>query len=529
MAYNVEKLAKLKSLKQLAEKVAQDFAPKSQLDALSARVDGIGSVGGGGSGGISSVKVNGAAQTVTDGAVDIAVPVNVSDLNNDSKFQTEAQVAAAVAAADHLKRKIVANKDAIDLTAPDAAQYIYMVQKGSAESGDKYDEYMVIDGAVERVGDWTVDLDGYVQKETGKGLSTNDYTDGEMARLAAIADTMHTAPTSTQFRATTPAYSGTGPILEQTIETLLGSEGLASLTASGTDSEGGSLYDIEINGAVVGQYTKDATLSQVVEGINASEEAGVRVSYSENDSKFIFTAKKFGAGGNVEIGTGLAGALFDAVSDLAFGSKKFVEPYGITWLKDGESERVEFAIDGYGEVKLDITKDTTIQNVVDRLNGSLFNGSYMFSCSKYTGQIEMKSKSSGALAELKIKDSWGDPVNFDSSDAPASPYTYGKDGVFTAIEVNGVVQSVWDKTVNIVVPTKVSQLTNDGGFIKAEDIATDDEIAEMLNEVFAAVEEAAGEVVSEEGTADGMESEDLPGEDRADETDASSAEEGSAG
>lgn len=114
------------------------------------------------------------------------LPSKLSQLTNDSNFQTEAQVAAAVAAAEHLKRKIVASTDAIDVNADDAAQYIYMVQKGSGKSGDKYDEYMVIDGAVERVGDWAVDLSGYVQKEEGKGLSTNDYTAEDKAKLDSL-------------------------------------------------------------------------------------------------------------------------------------------------------------------------------------------------------------------------------------------------------------------------------------------------------------------------------------------------------
>lgn len=187
MAYNEEKLTKLKHLKQLAQRIDADFATKTELSTLSGRVDSLVTAGGEPNV-ITAVKVNGSAQTITDKAVDITVPVKVSDLNNDSGFQTEAEVAAAVAAADHLKRKIVANTDAIDVSAADAAQYIYMVQKGTAKSGDKYDEYMVIDGAVERVGDWTVDLSGYVEKQEGKGLSSNDYTAEDKDKLAGISE-----------------------------------------------------------------------------------------------------------------------------------------------------------------------------------------------------------------------------------------------------------------------------------------------------------------------------------------------------
>lgn len=127
------------------------------------------------------------------------MPTKVSDLVNDSKYQTESQVAAAVAAADHMKRKIVSGTDAIDLGAADASQYIYMVLKAGTKTGDKYDEYMVIEGALEKVGDWEVDLSGYVQKEDGKGLSTNDYTTAEKEKLAGIATgaNNYTHPTHT--------------------------------------------------------------------------------------------------------------------------------------------------------------------------------------------------------------------------------------------------------------------------------------------------------------------------------------------
>ena len=104
------------------------------------------------------------------------------------KYQTKEQVAAAIAAAEHLTRKKVSGVDAIDLTAADAGKYIYMVPKATAKGGDKYDEYMILDGALEKVGDWAVDLSGYVQKEEGKGLSSNDYTAADKAKLESIAE-----------------------------------------------------------------------------------------------------------------------------------------------------------------------------------------------------------------------------------------------------------------------------------------------------------------------------------------------------
>lgn len=127
----------------------------------------------------------------------------VGNLTKSQKFQTETQVSTAiskaVAAADHLKRKVVNSTADIDLKAADASQYIYMVSKGTAGEADKYDEYMVIDGVLEKMGDWGVDLSGYVQKETGKGLSTNDYTTAEKTKLGGIEEgaNKYTHPTHT--------------------------------------------------------------------------------------------------------------------------------------------------------------------------------------------------------------------------------------------------------------------------------------------------------------------------------------------
>ena len=113
-------------------------------------------------------------------------PKKVSDLTNDAKYQTEEQVAAAVAAAEHLQRKKVSSAADIAATAAGADKFIYMVPKAGAKDGDKYDEYMVLDGAVEKVGDWSVDLNGYQLKEEGKGLSSNDYTNEDKAKLAGL-------------------------------------------------------------------------------------------------------------------------------------------------------------------------------------------------------------------------------------------------------------------------------------------------------------------------------------------------------
>ena len=117
-----------------------------------------------------------------------STPRKVSDLENDAGYQTAADVAAAIEDREHLTKVIVESVEAINLEADDADRYIYLVPKGTGKNKNKYDEYMVLDGALEPVGDWKVNLSGYVQKEDGKDLSSNDYTSEDKEKLGGIAE-----------------------------------------------------------------------------------------------------------------------------------------------------------------------------------------------------------------------------------------------------------------------------------------------------------------------------------------------------
>ena len=104
----------------------------------------------------------------------------------DEDYASKKFVAEQIAAADHLSRKKVASLDAIDLTAADAGKYIYMVPNADAKDGNLYDEYQVIDGQLEFMGNTAVDLSGYVQQEEGKVLSSNDFTDEDKEKLEGL-------------------------------------------------------------------------------------------------------------------------------------------------------------------------------------------------------------------------------------------------------------------------------------------------------------------------------------------------------
>lgn len=185
MAYNEEKLTKLKSLKALAERVKQDYATKASVSALEERVDGLATTGGEPNV-ITAVKVNGAALSIDDKTVDIAVPTKASELTNDSGFQTDAEVAQAITAAIAATGQH-AGFQKVDAV-PDAEEaqenVLYLVM--NAQTGH-YDIYAKVSDEVVLLDDTTVDLSGYVEKVEGKGLSSNDFTDEEKEKLAGIA------------------------------------------------------------------------------------------------------------------------------------------------------------------------------------------------------------------------------------------------------------------------------------------------------------------------------------------------------
>lgn len=209
MAYNEEKLARLKHLKQLAQKA------KADSDAVATRVKALENVGAQANK-IESIKVNGTAQTIDpDKSVNITVPTKTSQLNNDSTFQTSAQVVAAINTA--ISKSGHASFQKVDaVPKADAAQenILYLVMNTTTKH---YDIYAKIKGSsdsytMELLDDTTVDLSGKVDKVAGKGLSTNDYTTAEKTKLAGIAEgankyvhPSYTAKTSGLYKVTVDA------------------------------------------------------------------------------------------------------------------------------------------------------------------------------------------------------------------------------------------------------------------------------------------------------------------------------------
>lgn len=120
---------------------------------------------------------------------DTAIPSKVSELSNDSGFQTSSQVSSAItkataslasqtyvgqqiAAAAHLKREKVS---ALPSVSAANEKTIYMVPK-SGSGNDVYSEYMLIDGKFELIGSSSADLTNYLQE-------SNEASESEITAL----------------------------------------------------------------------------------------------------------------------------------------------------------------------------------------------------------------------------------------------------------------------------------------------------------------------------------------------------------
>lgn len=66
------------------------------------------------------------------------------------------------------------------------------------------------------------------------------------------------------------------------------------------DEKGDNLYSFVINDVEIGQYSKNTSLSTIINDVNNSD-ASVKVSYSQTSNQFVFTATHGGIGGKIEI------------------------------------------------------------------------------------------------------------------------------------------------------------------------------------------------------------------------------------
>lgn len=236
--YDLTHIPALRDLQDLAKR------QNAKHKALNSRVKALENIGAQANK-IESIKVNGTAQTIgSDKSVNITVPTKTSQLNNDSTFQTSAQVVEAINTAisksghaSFQKVNAVPNADAAQ------ENILYLVMNTATKH---YDIYAKIKGSsgsytMELLDDTTVDLSGKVDKVAGKGLSTNDYTTAEKNKLAGIAEgannyvhPSYTAKASGLYKVTVDATGHVSAVAEVT------KDDITALGIPGSDTKYGN-------------------------------------------------------------------------------------------------------------------------------------------------------------------------------------------------------------------------------------------------------------------------------------------------
>lgn len=98
-------------------------------------------------------------------------PTEVSAFNNDVGYQTATQVAEAINNSTKISKEIVGSL-------PDASSakenVIYMILTENGTGNDVYDEYMIVNGKLEMVGNSEVDLNGYWNESNLSEMSNSE-------------------------------------------------------------------------------------------------------------------------------------------------------------------------------------------------------------------------------------------------------------------------------------------------------------------------------------------------------------------
>lgn len=193
------------------------------------------------------------------------------------------------------------------------------------------------------------------------------------------------------------------------------------------DKDGNAVYEFKINDASI-EVTKETTLESLMNAINSNPDAGVKVNYSKLTNEFKFTATEMGANGRIEFG-GLAKDMF--VNHDRSASDSFAKTYDISL-----GEKIGFDIEGVGtcSYRNAFDENSTIQDVVDRLNRSLNTNHHMTaSFDELSGQIMITDDKSGKAVEFKMVDEYENEYDLPEF---GSSYTAGQDAIMD-VEING--------------------------------------------------------------------------------------------
>ena len=130
---------------------------------------------------LGGVKIGAGVNVTDDGTISVnipAVPTKVSDLTNDSGFQTASDVSSAITEAlgdiDEFKIVMVGENEELPSPGIENTFYFKLLPTSEQEDGDLYEEFIYINGAYEPLGKRKIDLTGYWSKTELVALTNSD-------------------------------------------------------------------------------------------------------------------------------------------------------------------------------------------------------------------------------------------------------------------------------------------------------------------------------------------------------------------
>lgn len=216
---------------------------------------------------------------------------------------------------------------------------------------------------------------------------------------------------------------------------------LSKQNSVGKDSKGNDLYAFKINNVTIGKYSKDAKLSDILNDINSNKDAGVKVSYSQTTKEFLFSAKETGEDSEIEMGDGLAKAMFGDPSTAGFDASQKVssilgdrsdynDPFANFEMKVG-GINLSLHVDGNSDMKSIAADLNDMLSVVGPAEGVNYTAAFDSKTNSIVvtddgGKAVDVSYGKGLAADLFNK------VN----EMKSNSYTKGQDAKFTAT-ING--------------------------------------------------------------------------------------------
>ena len=205
------------------------------------------------------------------------------------------------------------------------------------------------------------------------------------------------------------------------------------------DDKGKEQYEFKLNGVTIGTYTEDTQLSKILSDINANEDAGVKVAYSQATQSFTFTAKETGKDSKIELGDGLAQAMFGKAGNAGAGADAKIG----SLLEDKAEYNKEFANFGINvggiDLNLHADKDSDLNSIANDLNDML---SVIGPAEgvDYTAAVEdgklVAKDGAGKAVDLSYTSALSKDFAKAMENASGSTYTAGQDAMFT-VTVNG--------------------------------------------------------------------------------------------